>query len=174
MQQPKNIAYIDGQNLHLGITSEWWNLDLARFRVFLKDRFHVDEAYYFLGCLTDDETDLYSHIQRAGFILVFREHSSLMLGKKKGNVDVDIVFEVMKKLYIWEDTRKIVLVSWDGDYYKMVKFLISEGKLERIIFPNKHHSSLYKVIRSRYGINLSLPDFRAKLEYKRRIKKEGS
>ncbi len=171
----RNIAFIDGQNLHLGITSEWWQIDMTRFRIFLRDRFHVDEAYYFLGCITDEQSDLYTNIQRAGFILVFREHSSVMIGTKKWNVDTDIVFNIMRRLYLRQEFQKIVLVSGDGDYFKMVRFLIEEDRFERIIFPNRHHSSLYKIIRSRYGINLSLPDFRSKLEYhKRQIKKEGS
>ena len=171
----RNIAFIDWQNLHLGLISEGWNIDMKRFRVFLRDRFWVDEAIYFLGCVSDEEAKLYYNIQKAGFILSFREHSSAMMWTKKWNVDTDIVFDIMRRLYQKEDFDKIILVSWDGDYYKLVKFLIEEGKFERIIFPNKHHSSLYKVIRSQYGINLSLPDFRNKLQYqKRQIKKEGS
>ncbi len=171
----RNIAFIDGQNLHLGTASEWWSVDIARFRIFLRDRLEVAEAYYFLGCISDDETDLYNSLQKAGFIVSFREHSSVMMGKKKWNVDVDIVFDVMKKLYLKEEFDKVVLVSGDGDYYKMVKFLLEEERLAKILFPNKHHSSLYKVIRSQYGINLSLPDIRNKIEYKKyRQKKEGS
>jgi len=50
-------------------------------------------------------------LQRAGFIVSFREHSSALLGKKKGNVDVDIVFEIMKKIIEKEAFDKIVLVS---------------------------------------------------------------
>ena len=44
-------------------------------------------------------TEMYNNIQRAGFILVFREHSSKFLSVKKGNVDTDIVFSVMRKMY---------------------------------------------------------------------------
>ena len=141
---------------------------MKRFRIFLKDRFHVERAYYFLGCLTDEETDLYNHIQEAGFILVFREHSSTMIGKKKGNVDTDIVFDIMRRLYQKEDFNKIILVSGDGDYYKMVKFLIEEKKLSRLIFPNKRYSSLYRNLDASYRFNLSLSDIRSKLEYKKK------
>jgi hypothetical protein len=45
-----------------------------------------------LGYLDESQQYLYEVIQSAGFILLFREHSSLMLGKKKGNVDCDIIF----------------------------------------------------------------------------------
>jgi uncharacterized LabA/DUF88 family protein len=115
----------------------------------------VVEAYYFLGFLSEDETDLYSKLQRAGFIVIFREHNSAMKGKKKGNVDVDICFEMMKSLCMdGEKFDKIVLVSGDGDYIKPVKFLIKKEKFKKILFPNKKYSSLYKQIKTQYGVNL--------------------
>ena len=45
---------------------------------------------------------------------------------------------------------KIVLVSNDGDYIKMVKYLINKNLLEKIIFPNNKPSSLYKQINSKF------------------------
>jgi len=45
----KNLAFIDGQNLHLGTTQNNWKVDLYRLRVYLKDKYHVTEAYYVLG-----------------------------------------------------------------------------------------------------------------------------
>lgn len=48
MIKEKNIAFIDGQNLHLGVSSENWSIDLKKFRIFLKDKFQIEEAYYFL------------------------------------------------------------------------------------------------------------------------------
>ncbi len=43
-----NIAFIDGQNLHLGTASAGWKVDFLRFRVYLRDKFSVEEAYIFL------------------------------------------------------------------------------------------------------------------------------
>jgi hypothetical protein len=47
--------------------------------VYLKDKFKVEEAYFFLGFLNDDYQNMYRKIQKAGFILEFREHNSNML-----------------------------------------------------------------------------------------------
>jgi hypothetical protein len=46
-----NQAFIDGQNLRLGTTKARppWKIDLARFRVYLRDKYSVEEAYYFMG-----------------------------------------------------------------------------------------------------------------------------
>ena len=69
-----------------------WYVDLALFRVCLQEKYCVEKAYYFLGCVNEEYQDLYDEIQEAGFILKFREHNTVMLGKKKWNVDSDIIF----------------------------------------------------------------------------------
>ena len=166
-----NYAYIDGQNLYMGTTMADvpWRIDLARFRVYLRQKYHVEKAYYFLGFVQDEHQDLYDEIQEAGFILVFREHSSVMVGKKKGNVDTDIVFTIMKKMYRKEAFKNIVLVSGDGDYKILVDFLIEEKRFEKILFPDqKKASSLYKKIDLVYRANLSDDGVKRKIEKKKR------
>ncbi|MDD2907303.1 MAG: NYN domain-containing protein [Candidatus Gracilibacteria bacterium] len=167
--QEKNIAFIDGQNLHLGTSSENWKIDFKRFRMYLEKKYNIEKAYYFLGFLDENQQEMYRKIQESGFIIEFREHTSHMKGKKKGNVDVDIVFEIMKRLIDKKDFNKIVLISGDGDYIKLVNYLILNNLLKKIVFPNKRFSSLYNPIAYNYGINLSLPDIKKKIEY---IKKE--
>ena len=83
MKKENNIALIDGQNLHLGTTSAGWKVDFARFRIYLRDKFSVTEAYIFLGFLDETNQKMYRKIQKAGFILEFREHNQNMKGKKK-------------------------------------------------------------------------------------------
>src|SRR3989344_5011439 len=133
----QNIAYIDGQNLFMGTTraENPWKVDLQRFRVYLEQQYQVDRAYYYLGYVQDGDVyqSLYEEIQSAGFILVFREHNSAMLGTKKGNVDSDIIFSVMKRLYRKDDFNKIILVSGDGDYKTMVEKIMSESTLPFLV-----------------------------------------
>lgn len=167
-----NIAFIDWQNLHLWTTSEKWKIDFERFRTYLRDKYKVREVYFFLWFLSEDEQDLYTKLQKAWFILVFREHSSEMKWKKKGNVDVDIVFEIMKRIIDEKDFDKIVLVSGDWDYIKLVKYLISKDLLEKILFPNKKYSSLYKSIKDNYWVNLGLKDIKSKIEYRGKVTKK--
>ncbi len=165
----RNIAYIDGQNLHLGTTTRdpVWKVDLARLRVYLEKKYHVDRAYYYLGYVQDDDQyqRLYEEVQTAGFVLVFREHNSAMKGTKKGNVDADIIFSIMKRIYRKEQFEKVVLVSGDGDYKQLVDFLIEETKFEKILFPKQRYaSSLYKQITRKYFDDLSKPELRQKIE----------
>jgi len=164
-----NIAYIDGQNLYMGTTKSEpsWKIDLARFRVYLQKKYGVAKAYYYLGYLVQENQELYEQLQSAGFIVVFREHNSQMLGKKKGNVDSDIIFSVMKRVYRKDDFDKIILVSGDGDFKGLVDFLIEEGRLMKILFPNrKFASSLYKSIGGAYFDYLENPDIKSKIGFK--------
>ncbi len=162
----KNLAFVDGQNLYMGTKScnPPWEVNLIKFRKYLLDKYKVDEAYYFLGYVQNENEELYEEIQQAGFILMFREHNPVMLGKKKGNVDTDIVFQIMKKLYKKEGFEKIVLVSGDGDYKMLVDFLIEEKRFAALLFPNKKFaSSLYKKIKFDHKDFLENADVKKKI-----------
>jgi uncharacterized LabA/DUF88 family protein len=151
MEKENNIAFIDGQNLYLGTKQDNWSVDLSKFKIYLKDKYKISEAYYFLGYLQEVKDELYTEIQKAGFIVVFKEHNQYAVTKKKGNVDTDIVFEVMKNLLDNKNFDKIVLVSGDGDYKKLVDYLILKKKFSKVLFPNKKYaSSLYKKLGSEF------------------------
>jgi len=166
MNSKNNLAFIDGQNLHMGTTlsDNPWRVNLFKFKIYLEKKYGVSEAYYFLGYVQDINQEIYSEIQKAGFILVFKQHNPAMLGKKKGNVDTDIVFEIMKKVYKNKYFDKIILVSGDGDYKLLVDFLIEENKFKKILFPNrKYRSSLYKKLSNNYFAYLDDKDIKDKI-----------
>lgn len=173
MKKPYNIAFIDGQNLILSTKRCGWKVDIFRFRKFLEDKYSVREAYYFLWCVQDAQEDLYFDLQRAWFIVQFREHSSNMAWLKKWNVDTDIVFEVMRRVIESKENDedsfdKFVLVSGDGDYIKMVKFLIKKELFDKVLFPWPRYSSLYKPVKE-LGLTAALydPETQNKIEYKK-------
>lgn len=165
--QPNNIAFVDGQNLYMATAkreSEPWKIDLSRLRIYLEQKYGVKNAYYHLGYVKEEYQDLYEDIQKAGFILVFKQHSPAMLGLKKGNVDSDIIFSVMKRLYKKEEFNKVVLVSGDGDYKMLVDFLLEENRLEKVLFPDRNNrSSLYKSLSNKYFAYLDDPDIVEKI-----------
>ena len=167
MDKVRNIAFIDAQNLNYSTTASEpsWKVGLKQFRTYLREKYQADEAYYFLGCTDNRYSEMYDNIQKAGFILVFREHNPKFLSVKKGNVDTDIVFSIMKKLYKREDFAKIILVSGDGDYCRMVKFLVEEDRLCKILMPaKKRSSSLYRQIPAKYRDYLDKPEIKKKIE----------
>ncbi len=165
MNKVNNLAFIDGQNLYLGAKQDNWSIDLTKLRIYLKDKYGILEAYYFLGYLQDENNDLYKEIQKAGFIVLFKKHNQYAVSKKKGNVDSDIVFEVMKNLIDNKDFNKVVLVSGDGDYIKLVDYLKAKGKFKKILFPNKMYASaLYKKLGNEYFSYLGRDDIKNKIK----------
>ncbi len=132
-----------------------WEIDCSKFRTYLKEKYFVEKAYYFLGYRSKKHQDVYDELKKAGFIIKFKEHYKSIISKKKGNVDADIIFEVMKKICERERFNKVVLVSGDGDYKKLVDYLITKNRFEKILFPNKIFcSSLYKDITHTYFAHL--------------------
>lgn len=129
-----NFVYIDGANLYRGINSFGWNLDYARFRVWLSDKYKVSRAYIFIG-LIPKYKDLYTYLQEAGFTLVFKEVVYDGDGRPKGNCDADLVLQAARDTYENKFDRAII-VSSDGDYASLVKFLKERGKLKIILSPH--------------------------------------
>ena len=161
-----NIAFIDGQNLYMGTTKSdgKWKVNLSKFFIYLQKKYKVEKAYYFLGYVQDEHQDLYEEIQSAGFILIFKQHNPAMIGTKKGNVDTDIVFHIMKKMYKKENFEKVVLVSGDGDYKILVDLLIEENRFAKILFPNKKFaSSLYRGLEPKHFDHLESKDIKKKI-----------
>ena len=71
----KTYAFIDSQNLHLGILHSNWELDYKKFRNYLRTKYHVAKAYIFIGYVPKN-TNLYKYLQEAGFILSWIQVSS--------------------------------------------------------------------------------------------------
>lgn len=159
-QSKNNYAFIDGTNLYLGIKNQGWRLDYRRFRVFLRDKYNVKKAFIFLGYQPGNET-LYKRLQEQGYICIFKPILEYRKGKKvriKGNVDADLVLYVMIEFLNYD---KAIIVSGDGDFYNLVRYLIEKNKLLKIIVPNKKYSSLLRKFSS-FIVNLNL--FRPKIE----------
>ena len=85
MQKPLvNSAFVDGQNVNIGIQEQGWKLDWKKFRIYLREKYAVKTAYLFLGFL-EQHQDLYNALQKAGFVIVFKEALIYKDGKIKGN-----------------------------------------------------------------------------------------
>ena len=80
--------------------------------------------------------DLYKDLQEKGYTLVFKEVIFDNNGKAKGNCDADIIVLAMQDAYE-NKFDKALLVTSDGDYSSLIKFLISKRKLEVILSPAK-------------------------------------
>lgn len=132
-----NFAYIDGNNLYQGIKNSNWKIDFYRFRKWLSDKYGIKRAYYFIG-LMPKEKDLYAYLQKTGYILIFKEVVYDGDGRPKGNCDADLVLQATIDFFEKNCDNQILITS-DGDYSSLAKFLRDGNKLSAILSPSNEN-----------------------------------
>jgi|SRR4030043_975140 len=161
-QPLKNYAFIDSQNLNLAIRSQGWILDFKKFKRYLQDKYRIDKAFLFIGYVPQNQ-DLYTGLQKDGYILVFKPTLTLPGGKVKGNVDAELVLHTMIE---YPNYNKALIVTGDGDFYCLVDYLIKHDKLLKLMIPNKKEfSSLFRKL-MRYIVFMD--NLKNKLEHKKK------
>jgi|SRR3989344_2762944 len=155
----KNYAFIDSQNLNLGVQRLGWRLSFGKFRIYLKEKYQVIKAYLFIGYIPNNR-DLYKSLQEAGYVLIFKP--VLQNTVVKGNIDADLVLQAMID---YNEYDGAVIVTSDGDFYSLVKYLKEHDKLEVVLSPNKQKCSVLLTKSAGDKIDF-MNKLRQKLEYK--------
>ncbi len=151
-QFPKVYAFIDSQNLNIGVSKDLyrqrkriykgWVLDYIKFRRYLEDKFRVKKAFLFIGYIPKYK-GLYTSLEKYGFKLIFKPIVIHGRNRYKGNIDAELVLHSCNIEYDKYD--KAVIVSGDGDFFCLHSFLAKKNKLAKIIIPNsKSESSLLR------------------------------
>lgn len=172
-KKPNNYAFIDSQNLNLGVQKAGWKMDWHKFRIWLAEKYGVTRAYMFIGYMAENET-LYQQMYDHGFLVVLKPTLEIMQVEKpgdkpkeekdkvpvKGNIDADLVLHAMKE---YANYDKAIIVSGDGDFHGLAEYLAEQGKLLKILTPNIHFSMLLKQF-AQYIENLD--NYRSELAYR--------
>jgi len=157
-----NYAFIDSQNLNLAIRDQGWILDYKRFRKYLEQKYNISQAFLFIGYVPSNQ-NLYTSLQKYGYLLIFKPTLVLQSGKTKGNVDAELVLHSVIEMQNYD---KAIVVSGDGDYHCLVDYLIKQNKLLHLMIPNKYkYSSLLKKFAEKI---VFMNNLKEKLEYKKR------
>lgn len=179
-KKPTDVyAFIDNQNLNVTIQKLGWKIDWKKFREFLAKQYGVTQAFMFIGYMPEYE-DMYEKLHDLGYNIVLKptydmskpredsesnEQDSDDKRPMKGNVDTELVLWAMKELPNYSGA---VIVSGDGDFYTLVEYLESQGKLKKIVAPSWQYSGLFKT----YETYIDRADkHRRQLEYRTYRKK---
>ena len=167
LKKENNYAFIDSQNLNMGIKELGWSLDWKRFRVYLKEKYSVRTAYLFIGYI-EKNTVLYQALQRYGYVLCFKKIAETKNGIVKGNIDTNLVFQAMIDHQKFD---KAVLVTSDGDFDCLVDYLYKNNKLAGVLSP---HMKLCSVLLKKAAKEKMyfLSNLKNKLEHKKKKKKK--
>lgn len=159
-----NYAFIDSQNLNLGIKSQGWTLDFRKFRLYLQNKYNVESAFIFIGMVANNQK-LYTYLQQAGYTLIFKPTVRYFVDGRetvKGNVDAELVLHAAAIEY--DNYEKAIIVSGDGDFACLVQFLADRKKLLHIITPNEKYSQL---LRPYASFIVRADQLKQSLEYKK-------
>lgn len=166
-------AYIDAQNLNLGTSKDisrngkiiykGWKLDFKKFFIYLKNKFQVDKAILFIGYIKENQK-LYDSLISFGYELIYKPSVKNHDGIVKGNVDAEIVLYSSSIFY--NNYNKAVIVSGDGDFYCLHKFLVERKKLKAIIIPNKYSES--SLLRQFQSYKIFINREKEKLEFRQK------
>jgi uncharacterized LabA/DUF88 family protein len=154
-------AFIDSQNLNLGVGSLSWKLDYKKFRVYLKEKYKVEVAYLFIGFIPQNQ-NLYRSLQKCGYVLIFKPTLLNERGEVKGNVDADLVLQTMIDIDKYDQA---VIATSDGDFYSLIRYLYKRNKLRMVISPYIKTCSILLKKEAKEKIQY-LDRLRQKLEYK--------
>ena len=160
-KKPVTYAFIDSQNLNLGVRDLGWRIDQARFRKYLTDKYGVQRAYIFIGFMPENAR-LYAALQAAGFVCIFRPTLMNKDGTTKGNCDAELVLQSMIDI---ESYDKAIIVSGDGDFQCLAKYLHEQDKLGALLIPNKQKFSALLKFDFLKPYHRFVNDLQRKIEY---------
>lgn len=155
-------AFIDSQNLHLSIKNLGWKLDFYKLFHYLRAKYKINKAFIFIGHVAGED-ELYAHLKKVGFVVVFKPTLSYMEDKverTKGNVDADLVLHCMIE---YKNFDKAIIISGDGDFYGLAEYLHKQQKLLKIGIPNRMYYSA--LLREFFSYHFYISGLRNQLEY---------
>lgn len=165
-----NYAFIDNENVNISVQKQWWKIDWWKLKKRLAEELNVTTVYMFMW-YTPESQEMYTFFQTLGYTLIFKPMTGLLSGNQKGNVDAELVLQAMIDIDVY---NQAVIMSWDGDFACLVKYLYNKNKLATLIVPNRARYSELLKYAAKEKIR-SLNPLKRELAYKpvhRRVKKE--
>ena len=119
---------------------------------------------YVVRTETQDEQPFFEALYNLGIETREKDLQIFNSGMKKADWDVGLTVDAIR---LSSSLDAIAIVSGDGDYRKLVDYLIKKDKFAKMLFPNiKFASSLYKPLGGEFFDFLEKRDVRTKIEYK--------
>ncbi len=131
-----NAAFIDGVNLYKARRDLGWEVKTHKLIKHLEETYGVGKAYYCIGFVASNQ-ELYDRLKTEGYELVHKE-TYYLNGKLKGNIDAELVLKSMTQYRVYKGA---VIVTSDGDFACLVKYLIQKDKLRAVMASTREKCS---------------------------------
>ena len=123
---PNNYAFIDGSNLHLTFEyfykSGGWRIDYRKLRRFLRKRFNITVAYYFVGYRLKN-SDIYKNLEEYGYI---------PMHEVANDMDAYLINQAQWDISKYDGA---IIISSDQHFAELVEYLDSKDKLKLVLAP---------------------------------------
>lgn len=183
MQNEKAAIFIDASNIHYPLRKNGWRISYRRLLNYFKQRYDVTTAYYYEGTPSKSYLRHRFHITENKEInervkakqVFFKNLKSLGLivrtkpvqivydatdgsYKAKCNFDVEIAIDAIDRL---NEYRVFILLSGDGDFIKLLKYIKGKYKKTVVISAKNHSSEMLREVANECGF---IEDIRSEIE----------
>lgn len=151
----KTAVFIDASNIYFSQKTLGWRIDFKKLLDYFKketDLFRI--AFY--GALNPDnerERKFHDFMEIIGYVV---KHKKIKFirdradqeygGHNKGNVDVDLTIDAV---HFRDDYDSFVILSGDGDFESLLKYLKAHGK-RCIVLSTKGHVSIELIRQAKF------------------------
>lgn len=122
----KTYAFVDASNIIYGAKAEGWFIDQKKLLQYLKRKFGVSKAFFYYGkdSKSKKKEKFLQKLKEFGYTLRVKEIKRY--GRKtKANCDVDLTMDVLLNI---ERYKRAVILSGDGDFLPLIKYLLKQKK----------------------------------------------
>lgn len=164
MKKLKAIAFVDAANIIYGTKAEKWFIDLNKLLRYLKGKYGVSKAFFYYGKDSKNEKEerFLKKVKDFGYTLRVKEIKRF--GKKtKANCDVDLTMDILLKM---KEYKQAIILSGDGDFAPLLKYIISKRKKVVVIASPKRTAREIKNIAG--GNFIDFGSLKYLIEYKKR------
>ena len=135
----KNVGiFCDGANIFYGCKKYKWQIDFNKFKIFIKNYCDLKFINYYLAVPSKNDNAFLKTNKFLDKIKDFvtikkKELKYISIGKqflKKGNMDVEIVLDVVREI---NNLDIIIIMSGDSDFLELKNYVIKENN-KKIIF----------------------------------------
>ena len=143
----KVYVFIDAANIIYGCNGAGWKMDFEKLMQYLKKKYLATRVLYYAGLDSENKKQLsfYELLQRLGYELRLIPVKRYNSGKRKGDVDARLSFEVMK---YFNEFDEAIFLTGDGDYYWLLEYLLEKSKKIKLL---AHRQSTAKELKQLFG-----------------------
>ncbi|MCK4818566.1 NYN domain-containing protein [bacterium] len=185
MQKERTLVAVDASNLHYALKHEGWQISYERFVEYFRASYDVVGFYYYEGTPSKSyilkklnvnsnsevkkrisaKKEFFGSLRKSGLLIRTKPvtvvyDSTKGIYKAKCNFDVEITIDAIDRI---QDYDAFILLSGDGDFMKLLKYV--KGKYKKtIVISAKGYSS--EQLRACANQTIFIHELKGKIEEK--------